>query len=241
MRTIWNFCAVCLALATGCALEVAPPAAPEAPEAEPVYLGLVGAARRPRAALIRDVAAASGLFNGVLLAGIAQVESGLSHCWSEATWACQGPYSASCNGPVIAGSADGPCSAQQGGLGMFQFDGGTYAQTLARDGEGILLLEGNIARAVEFIATMVMRHVPGVDTRAEALAHLNDIPVAANEPGLQAWAELLACRYNGRCGSQAQAAKYRDATLALRDELGSDFWSDLPAPPATTTCFTPSE
>lgn len=53
--------------------------------------GLTGAARRPRLQRIRDVAAAAGLTNGVLLAGIAQVETGLSHCWSEATWACRGP------------------------------------------------------------------------------------------------------------------------------------------------------
>src|ERR1044071_4805380 len=77
---------------------------------------LSGAARQPRSAAIRDVAASRGLTNGVLLAGIAQVETGLSHCWSEATWACKGPTSSFCGGPVIAGASDGPCSSQQGGL-----------------------------------------------------------------------------------------------------------------------------
>jgi len=85
---------------------------------------LSGAARRPRSEAIRDVGASRGMLNGVLLAGIAQVETGLSHCWSEATWACQGPFSSYCGGPVIAGAGDGPCSDQQGGLGMFQFDTG---------------------------------------------------------------------------------------------------------------------
>ena len=85
------------------------------------------AARRTRSEAIRDAAASRGMTTGVLLAGIAQVETGLSHCWSEATWACQGPNSPSCGGgPVIAGAADGPCSLQEGGLGMFQFDGGTF-------------------------------------------------------------------------------------------------------------------
>ena len=71
--------------------------------------------RRERAGLIRDAAASVGMTNGVLLAGIAQAETTLAHCWSEATWACQGPPSSSCGGDaVIAGSADGPCSARQG-------------------------------------------------------------------------------------------------------------------------------
>ena len=33
-------------------------------------------------------------------------------------------------GPIIAGGADGPCADMQGGLGMFQFDAGTYQQTV---------------------------------------------------------------------------------------------------------------
>jgi len=186
---------------------------------------LTGAARRPRALVIRDVAAASGLTNGALLGGIAEVESGLSHCWSEAKWACQGPYSSSCDGPVIAGAADGACSAQQGGLGMFQFDGGNYAQTLARDGEAILTIEGNVEHAVEFLVAMVERHIDGVESDEEALDWLNAIPVEAGDPLFQQWGELLACRYNGRCGSEQQATKYRTATLKLASEFGDDFWS----------------
>jgi hypothetical protein len=127
---------------------------------------LSAAARRTRAGAIRDVAARSGVTNGALLAGVAQVETGLAHCWSEATWNCKGPQSSFCGGPVVAGSFDGACSAQQGGLGMFQFDGGTYAQTLARDGAGILDLDGNISHAVDFLANIVIRDVSGVNTRA---------------------------------------------------------------------------
>src|SRR3989475_4893309 len=36
-------------------------------------------------------------------------------------------------------------------LGMFQFDTGTYAQTLAAYGDGILTVEGNTAQAVAFV------------------------------------------------------------------------------------------
>src|SRR5690348_16237288 len=59
---------------------------------------------RQRSERIRDVAASRGLTNGALLAGIARVETNLAQCWSEATWACQGPHASYCNGPVIAGA-----------------------------------------------------------------------------------------------------------------------------------------
>jgi len=187
--------------------------------------GLTGAARRPRLQRIRDVAAAEGLTNGALLAGIAQVETGLSHCWSEATWACRGPNSTSCSGgPVIAGASDGPCSAQQGGLGMFQFDGGTFSQTLARDGRDILTLDGNIRHAVDFVVAIVIREVSGVSTRAQALAWMNGITIARGNARLDPWVAILACRYNGACGSAAQAGRYRDATLLVYSEVGAAFW-----------------
>src|SRR5262245_43596584 len=84
---------------------------------------LASVSKQPRYVAIRQAAAARGLRNGYLLAGIANDETGLAQCWSEATWACQGPSSPDCGGgPVIAGAADGPCLQQQGGLGMFQFD-----------------------------------------------------------------------------------------------------------------------
>jgi hypothetical protein len=197
-------------------------------DVESEQLGLTGPARRTRSAAIRDVAASRGLTNGVLLAGIAQVETGLSHCWSEATWACQGPHSAFCGGPVIAGASDGPCSAQQGGLGMFQFDAGTYSQTLARDGSGILQLDGNISRAVDFVTNIVRQEIPGAGTTALAIAWMNSIPIASGNQRFEQWTALLACRYNGRCGSASQAALYRNATLAALSEFGADFWRVSP-------------
>jgi hypothetical protein len=210
--------ALALALATAVASGLAGCVATDEPDP-------AGPPRRGRSAAIRDVAASQGLHNAVVLAGIAQVESGLAHCWSEATWACQGPMSAFCGGPVIAGAADGPCAARQGGLGMFQFDGGTYEQTLARDGEAILELDGSIAHAVDFVIAIAIRHVPGVATRDDALAWINGIAIDPGDPRFAAWNDLLACRYNGACGSAAQAAKYRDATLAAYDELGAEFWA----------------
>ncbi len=206
-------------------MERADAPAPGPDEVADVQQGLSGAARRPRSEAIRDVAAGEGLTNGVLLAGIAQVETGLSHCWSEATWACQGLSSPSCGGgPVIAGASDGPCSSQQGGLGMFQFDGGTYSQTIARDGEEILLLEGNIAHAVAFVAERVRQDIPGVDSIPEAIEWLNAVPVQAGDPMFEQWIALVSCRYNGCCGCSSQEGKYRDATLAAKTEFEDGFW-----------------
>ncbi|HMG54462.1 MAG TPA: hypothetical protein VK601_13290, partial [Kofleriaceae bacterium] len=193
---------------------------------------LGAAARRTRAGQIRDVAARSGITNAALLAGVAQVETGMAHCWSEATWACQGPRSSSCGGPVIAGAGDGACSAQQGGLGMFQFDGGTFAQTLARDGAGVLELDGNISHAVDFLAGIVQQEVDGVGSRAQAIAWLNAVPIARGNPQFVRWSKLLACRYNGACGSTSQADKYAGATLSVFGEFGSGFWTPPPPRPA---------
>src|SRR3954469_7132312 len=65
--------------------------------------------KAPRYVVIRDAASARGVRNAYLLAGIANTETGLAQCWSEATWACQGPSSPDCGGgPVIAGASDGP-------------------------------------------------------------------------------------------------------------------------------------
>src|SRR5262245_3833359 len=114
--------------------------------------------RLARETIVRDVAAQGGLHNGMLLAGIAEAEVHLAHCWSEATWACPGPASFDCGGgAVVAGSADGDCSLQRGGLGMYQFDSGTYADTLAVHGQGILGVGGSTSEALNFVVDMVIR------------------------------------------------------------------------------------
>jgi hypothetical protein len=197
---------------------------------------LTAAQRLERATAIRDVSAGLGLTNGPLLAGIAQSETGLAHCWSEATWACQGPSSPSCGGgPVIAGAGDGACSLQQGGLGMFQFDAGTYAQTLARDGEDVLLLEGNIAQGVEFVTTRVIEEIPGVGDLPAALTWMNAVPMVAGDPLMEEWASMIVCRYNGCCSSSATCTerrrKYRDNAIMLYQEFGgAAFWGQVEAP-----------
>lgn len=194
------------------------------PEATPG----VSAARRARLEVIRDVAGERGLTNGPLLAGIAESETHVAHCWSDATYACQGPDSPSCDGPVIAGSADGPCSAMAGGLGMFQFDAGTWSETRARYGDAILTIEGNTAQAVSFVIAQVIREVPGVTDDAAAIDWMNSVPLVADDPVMAQWAQLLACRYNGCCAASAlcteRANGYRDHAIELDHALGAAFW-----------------
>jgi hypothetical protein len=190
--------------------------------------GQASQVRHDRLALIRDTAAEMGVYNAALLGGIAESETHLAHCWSEATYACQGPDSPSCEGPIIAGSADGPCAAMQGGLGMFQFDAGTWADTLATYGDAILTEAGNTAQAVSFVVDKVMQDVPGRASWIAAVDWMNQVPLVAGEPVTEQWARLVACRYNGCCAATAlcaeRAAGYRDHAIALVDELGAAFW-----------------
>ena len=197
--------------------------------------------RRARGEAILSSARQEGLTNGFLLAGIAVAETGMAHCWSEATWACQGPASSSCGGgPVIAGAGDGPCWMREGGLGMFQFDGGTFDQTLARDGRGILTVEGNTKKAVEFTVDMVIRsrYISGVSNRAQALAWMNE--VRPNGNNWNTWIKTVTHYYNGcvpgRCSVYGDRIRsYSTKAVALYDEFGHDFWYPQPTSDALPT------
>ncbi|MCB9594480.1 MAG: hypothetical protein H6719_17235 [Sandaracinaceae bacterium] len=190
---------------------------------------LTAAQRRVRAGQIRDAAAANGITQGWLLAGIADAETSMSHCWSELTWACQGPNSPDCGGgPVVAGAGDGPCSLRQGGLGMFQFDAGTFDDTLRREGDRVLLIAGNVAAAVDFVVAMVIRstYVPGVDNRDQAIAWINGVRIGNGQ--WDAWIRTVTHYYNGCTPSascwSSRYAHYRDNTTGVYSEMGADFW-----------------
>ncbi|CAN5675916.1 hypothetical protein BH11MYX1_BH11MYX1_20310 [soil metagenome] len=183
-----------------------------------------------RYTLIRDSAAEMGMYNGALLAGIAISETNLAHCQSEATYACKGPASPSCNGgPIIAGAADGPCSAQQGGLGMFQFDAGTYDQTVTAYGPSILTVEGNTAQAVSFVVDKVELDIPNIDDWLAATSWMNRVPLDPSDAVMNQWAKLLACRYNGCCSASATCISrgngYRDNAITAFEAMGADFWT----------------
>jgi len=204
-----------------------------------VTQGLSAQTKHDRYTLIRDTAAQMGVYNGPLLAGIAISETGLAHCNSEVTYGCPGPASPSCNGdPILAGGADGPCSDMQGGLGMFQFDAGTYADTVAAYGPDILTIEGNSAQAVWFVIDKVEQDIPQHTTWLDAAAWMNAVPLSASDPTMNQWAALLACRYNGCCSTStlctSRANGYRDNALMAYSDMGADFWAavgcrELPA------------
>jgi hypothetical protein len=191
---------------------------------------LTGSERRTRAGQIRDAAFDNGMTQGWLLAGIADAETNMSHCWSELTWACMGPASADCGGgPVVAGAGDGPCSLRQGGLGMFQFDAGTFDDTLRREGDRILSIAGNTAAAVDFVVAMVIRsaYVDGVGDRAQAIEWMNGVRVGNGR--WDPWIRTVTHYYNGCAPSyscfSSRYAHYRDNTQGVFDEMGADFWN----------------
>ncbi|MBN8613231.1 MAG: hypothetical protein J0L92_21745 [Deltaproteobacteria bacterium] len=195
-----------------------------------VESSLTAAQRRTRAGQIRDAAAANGITQGWLLAGIADAETNMSHCHSELTWACRGPNSADCGGgPVVAGAGDGPCADRQGGLGMFQFDAGTFDDTLRREGDRILSIAGNVAAAVDFTTAMVVRstHISGVDNREQAIEWMNGVRVGNGR--WDAWVTTVTHYYNGCAPSyscfSSRYARYRDITANVYSEMGADFWN----------------
>jgi hypothetical protein len=171
-----------------------------------------------------------GLYTAPLLAGVAISETNLAHCQSEATYACQGPASPSCNGgPIIAGSADGPCSSMQGGLGMFQFDAGTYADTVGTYGDSNLTIEGNTAQAVNFVAVRAIQDKHASDWLT-AMAWMNKVQMDISTPSMMEWASFIVCRYNGCCTSSStcttRANGYRDNAIKAFEEMGAEFWDE---------------
>lgn len=217
-------------ITAGCAGTLDEPAGE--PGSNDLDSALTLADKQPRYRAIRAAAAARGLANAYLLAGIANDETGLAHCWSEATWACQGPSSPACGGgPVIAGSADGPCSAQQGGLGMFQFDAGTFSQTLARYGSDVLTIEGQVRHAVDYVRWMVRVSVYTTDaeTDAKAAAWLDRFDPA--DPALRdQWISTFVRYYNGcqptwSCWGPRYQTYLDGFRHAIDDVGGLAFWT----------------
>jgi hypothetical protein len=188
---------------------------------------------------IKNVAATHGVTNSVLFAGVPNHETGLVQCWKDATWACKGPASDYCGGPVIAGSGDGPCSQKQGGLGIYQLDAGTYSQTLASYGKDIVELDAQIDEGVDIIISKVWHcpNTPHFDTEAEVIAWIN-----AAKPGTakyEVFLSAMAYCYNGTPPSssnfQNMRSKYRAGVQKLVDAFGKPYWAtaEIPkAPPA---------
>jgi hypothetical protein len=224
-------------LLTGCVVGTSDPDHDPAPP--PLAVHLSTAAKQPRYAQIRDAARARGIGNAYLLAGIANDETGLAMCWSEATWACQGPSSPDCGGgPVIAGAADGPCSARQGGLGMFQFDAGTFTDTIDHYGSDVLTIAGQTAHAIDYATWMVKisAYTTDAETDDKARAWLDRFD-PNNAALVDQWISTVVRYYNGcQPGWSCWNARYRTYSdglrLAIDEPGGLAFW----AARAGTTC-----
>lgn len=187
---------------------------------------------RAKAALlatIKRVAAEEGVKNALLIAGIGAHETRLTQCWKDARETCQGPTSTTCGGPVVAGAADGPCSARQGGLGIFQFDAGTYDETLRLYGKDILTEAGNVRAAVRLIVEKVRTCSNGPHTAsAEATRAFLDA-AKPGTPEYDVFLDTMAHCYNGAaersCRFQQVRAGYKGQIELLRDDAGEAFWN----------------
>ena len=225
--------AVAIVSAPGCGSDpVGAGGAGDGPRIGQASEALTVAERKARYAKIRDAANSRGINGrGFLLAGIAMDETSLCHCWSEATWACQGPSSPDCGGgPVIAGSADGPCANQQGGLGMFQFDAGTYSDTLATYGKDVLTIDGSVGHAIDFVIHIVKISNYTTNAATDAMAKQWLASFDINNATLRdEWIKTVVNYYNG-CppGASCWAARYKtynDALQQVIDESGIPFWA----------------
>lgn len=188
--------------------------------------------KRARYEQIREAASARDIDNAFLLAGIANDETGLAMCWSEATWACKGPASPDCGGgPIIAGSADGPCSAQQGGLGMFQFDAGTFQQTIAMYGGDVLTTAGQTSHAIDYAIWMVKvsAYTTDAETDAKARTWINQFD-PSNATLRDQWIKTVVRYYNGcQPGWSCWTPRYQTYAdgydLAISEVGGLGFWA----------------
>ena len=208
---------------------IAPADEPPSPTKAP---DLSASVKAQRYAVIRDAARVHGIDNAYLLAGIANDETNLAMCWSEATWACQGPSSPDCGGgPVIAGAADGPCSSQQGGLGMFQFDAGTYAQTVGQYGQDVLTVAGQTAHAIDYVTNMVKISAYTTDAETDDKARAWIDRFDPNDGALvDQWIRTVVRYYNGcqegwSCWSERYQTYSDGFHLAISEPGGLAFWN----------------
>jgi uncharacterized protein with LGFP repeats len=214
-----------LTLVAGCLIGEADPGGPN------VSSELTQNQKLQRYGQIRDGARARGVGNAYLLAGIANDETNLAMCWSEATWACKGPNSPDCGGgPVIAGSADGPCGNQQGGLGMFQFDAGTYTDTINRYGADVVTIDGQVGHVIDYVTNMVKisAYTTNAETDAKARAWLQNFD-PNNATLRDQWIKSVVRYYNG-CPPNAGCWNSRIQTYtdgynrALAEPGDPNFW-----------------
>src|SRR5262249_29892057 len=125
-------------------------------------------------------------------------------------------------------AGDGPCSQKQGGLGMYQLDAGTYAQTLSAYGKDVVELDGQIDQGVDVIIQKVWHcpNTPHFDNEGEVVAWINKA-----KPGTSAYETFLSAMaycYNGCNPSwscfEPMRTNYRKGVQGLLSAFGNDYW-----------------
>jgi hypothetical protein len=185
------------------------------------------------------------IHNPVLFAGIAYTETQMAHCYSEyynqvSTLVCPGPYSSDCGGSVIAGYWDGACSAQAGGLGMWQFDEGNYTQTQNKwnttgywNGQprNILSVSGSISAAIDFILfkAWYSGYTPSFASPQAMYDWINSIRPVNGNTEYERWLGFLANSYNGQVwgssGWTSTKEQYRSGTSYVFGAMGGNaYW-----------------
>ncbi len=132
---------------------------------------------------------------------------------------------------MIAGAADGPCSDEQGGLGMFQFDAGTYADTIGRYGGDVLTVAGQTSHAIDYAVWMVKMSAYTTDAETDDKARAWIDRFDPGDPVLvDQWISTVVRYYNGcQPGWSCWSARYRTYSdgfrLAIDEPGGLAFWT----------------
>jgi hypothetical protein len=192
------------------------------------------------------------IHNPLIFAGIAYAESKMAHCYSEyyyqvETNVCPGPASPDCGGgAVTAGYWDNwngsyyDCNIQQGGLSMWQFDEGTYSQTLNKwsttgywnsQPRDILRVTGSIQAAIDFVLfkAWYSPYTPYFPSYQAMYDWINGIRPVSGNGDYETWLGFLANSYNGQTwgssGWNAWKTRYRESTAYVYGALGWDpYW-----------------
>lgn len=187
--------------------------------------------RRDVGDAIKARAALRGLENPLLLAGIANHETNLTHCVADyyvqkCLQSADTPRSASCRGgSVLIGNADATCD--DGGMGLFQLDAGRQADTVATYGADVVELDGNVDHAIAHVLADVVACDLASD-RATALTWLNGARQGTAD--YDRWFTCVARQYNGcraerGCDEAKRADQYRSATESVAREFGLTYWT----------------
>ena len=172
-----------------------------------------------------------GLTNPLLLAGVAERETNMTHCVADyyvqkCTQSADTPASTSCRGgSVVVGNADATCD--DGGLGLFQLDAGKQTDTIAKYGADVVELEGNIDHAIDHVLADVIACGLGADAAAAA-TWFN--AAVHGSPEYERWFTCVAREYNGcraekGCDEDKRAGQYRTSTENVAREFGLTYWT----------------